>query len=81
MTAALAGTEAGILTSLVRRRDGRICPRAVSKPVSRYPSKRNHAGPLSQHAGYTATTTTPSTTPRTTTGQHKQPRQQPDNPP
>jgi len=76
MTTALAGTEAEILTSLVPRRDGRVCPRAVSKPVSPYPPKHQHTGPLSQHAGYTATITSP----HTSTGQHKQPKQQPNNP-
>ena len=81
MDTALARTETEILSSLVPQRDGRICPRAVSKPVSPYPSKHHHAGPLSQHASYTATITTPSTTPHTTTHQHKQPEPQPDNPP
>jgi len=81
MTTALAATEAAILTSLVPQRDGRVCPRAVNKPVSPYLSKHNHTGPLSQHASYTATTTTPSTSPHNTTDQHKQPKPQPDNPP
>jgi Insertion element 4 transposase N-terminal/Transposase DDE domain len=81
MNTALAGTEAAILTSLVPQRDGRVCPRAVNKPVSPYLSKHNHTGPLSQHASYTATITTPSTSPHTTTDQHKQPKPQPDNPP
>jgi hypothetical protein len=81
MPEALAGTEAEILTSLVPRRDGRVCPRAVNKRISPYPSKHDHTGPLSQHAGYTATITTPSTSPRTSTDQHKQPEHHPDNPP
>ena len=57
MNAALAGAEAEILTCLVPRRDGRVCPRAVNKPVSPYPSKRNHADPLSRHSVYTVTFT------------------------
>ena len=61
MNTALAGTEAEILTSLVPRRDGRVCPRAANKPVSPYLSKRNHPGPLSQHSVYTVTFTTPAT--------------------
>ena len=81
MPEALARTEAEILTSLVPKRDGRVCPRAVNKPVSPYPSKHHHTGPISQHAEYTATITTPSTPPHTITSQHKQPKQQPDNPP
>ncbi len=81
MDTALARTETEILSSLVPQRDGRICPRAVNKPVSPYLSKHNHTGPLSQHASYTATITTPSPTPHTSTHQHKQPRQQPETPP
>lgn len=81
MNAALAGTEAEILTSLVPRRDGRVCPRAVNKPVSPYLSKRNHTGPLSQHASYTATFTTPTTPACTSTDQAKHPIQHPGNPP
>ena len=81
MTTALTRTEAEILTSLVPRRDGRICPRAVNKPVSPYPSKRNHAGPLSQHARYTVTFTTPRTPAPTTTDQAKHAIQHPGNPP
>src|SRR5215467_372938 len=57
--AALAQAETEILTSLVPPRQGRICPRAVTKPSSPYPSKHNHHGPLSQHASYTTTITPP----------------------
>ena len=51
----LDATETEILACLIPRREGRICPRAVNKPSSPYPSKHNHTGPLSQHATYTAT--------------------------
>jgi hypothetical protein len=81
MTTALAATQAAIVSSLVPRRDGRVCPRAVNKPISPYPAKHTRTRPLSQHATYTATITTRTTTPHTTTGQHKQPTQQPRNPP
>jgi hypothetical protein len=81
MPAALAGTEAEILTSLVPRRDGRVCPRAVNKPVSPYLSKRNRTGPLSQHARYTVTFAIPSTPARTTTDQAKHAIEHPGNPP
>jgi hypothetical protein len=81
MTTALAATDTAILSSLVPRRHGRVCPRAVNKPISPYPAKHTRTGPLPQHATYTATITTPTTTPHTSTGQHKQPRQQPHNPP
>jgi hypothetical protein len=53
--AALAETEADILTELVPERHGRICIRAVTQPSSPFPSKRNTKGPLTQHAGYTVT--------------------------
>jgi hypothetical protein len=53
----------------------------VNKPSSPYPSKHNHNGPLSQHASYTATITTPAPHTHTTTDQHRQPGQQPQNPP
>jgi hypothetical protein len=81
MPAALARTEAEILTSLVPGRDGRICPRAVNKRTSPYSSKRNHTGPLSQHARYTVTLTTPRTPQHATTDQDKHPAQHPANPP
>jgi hypothetical protein len=53
--AALAETEADILTELVPRREGRVCVRAVTRPSSPYPSKRNCKDPLSQHAECTLT--------------------------
>jgi hypothetical protein len=61
MPAALAGVEAEILTSLVPERHGRIYPRAVTKPISPYPSRRVRPGPVAQHAQYTITTTPPAT--------------------
>ncbi len=81
MDATLAETEAGILSCPVPRREGRVCARAVNKPVSPYPSKRSHRGPISQHADYTVTITTPSTTTRNTTDQPKHPTPHPGNPP
>ena len=59
LAAALAATETEILSCLVPPREGRVCPRAVNKPSSPYRSRRNHDGPISQHADYTATITTP----------------------
>jgi hypothetical protein len=50
--AALDATQTEILACLIPPRDGRICPRAVNKPSSPWPSKHNHTGPLSQHASY-----------------------------
>jgi transposase IS4-like protein/DDE family transposase len=78
---ALAGTETEILSCLVPQRDGRVCPRAVNKPVSPYPSKHNLTGPISQHAGYAVLITTPGTTTRTTTDQPRHPAKRPANPP
>jgi hypothetical protein len=79
--AALDAAEAEILSCLVPRREGRICPRAVNKPSSPYPSKHNHHGPLSQHASYTATITTPARDADTTPDQARQPAQPSGNPP
>lgn len=81
LPATLAATETEILSCLVPRREGRICVRAVNKPVSSYPSKHRHTGPISQHATYTATITTPHQPARTPTDQPRQPSQQPANPP
>ena len=68
------GTE--ILTTLIPERPGRIYPRAVSKPISPYPSRRVRPGPISQHAHYTLTTTTPATPASTHTSQDKHPKSQ-----
>ena len=81
MTTALATTETEILTCLVPQRDGRVCPRAVKKPVSPYPSRRNRTGPLSQHAHHAITITTPRTPTPTPTDQPRHPPQPPANPP
>jgi len=67
--AALAETEAAILTELVPRRQGRVCVRAVTRPSSPFPSRRNAKGPLSQHADFTVTIRPPDQAPRTTTDQ------------
>src|SRR5439155_24622651 len=57
--AALAATQTEILTSLIPPRQGRLCARAVNKPSSPYPSKRNYHGPPTQHDPCTSTLTTP----------------------
>jgi hypothetical protein len=79
--AALAQAETEILSCLVPRRQGRICPRAVNKPSSPYPSKHNHHGPLSQHAGYAATITPPAPRTHTTTDQPEHPEKHENEPP
>jgi hypothetical protein len=79
--AALTHAETEILSCLLPQREGRICARAVNKPSSPYPSKHNHHGPLSQHASYTTTITTPAPHPDTTPDQARQPAQPPANPP
>jgi hypothetical protein len=73
LSAALAATETEILTCLVPQRQGRICARAVNKPSSPYPSKHNHDGPISQHASYAATITTPAPRTQTLTDQPEHP--------
>jgi hypothetical protein len=79
--AALDATQTEILSCLIPQRQGRLCARAVNKPSSPYPSKRNHNGPISQHVTCTATITTPAHRTGTTTDQPRQTREQPDNPP
>ena len=81
MDTTLASLETEILTTLIPERPGRIYPRAVSKPISPYPSRRVRPGPISQHAHYTITTTTPGTSTPTHTDQARQPEHRPDNPP
>jgi Insertion element 4 transposase N-terminal/Transposase DDE domain len=68
-SAALAETEADILTELVPRREGRVCVRAVTQPSSPFPSRHNAKDPLAQHAQRTITINAPPRTPRTTTDQ------------
>jgi hypothetical protein len=81
MNDALAETEAEILASLIPRREGRVCPRAVKQPVSPYPSRNTRDDPITQHATYAITLTTPATSTRTTTHQPTHPANQPPRPP
>jgi Insertion element 4 transposase N-terminal/Transposase DDE domain len=81
MHTALAAVEAEILATLVPDRHGRIYPRAVTKPISPYPSRQIRPGPISQHAQYTATITTPATPASPYTHQHKHPGSPHSNPP
>jgi len=81
ISAALTATGTEILTCLIPPREGRICPRAVNKPSSPYPSKHNHDGPISQHATYTATITTPARPARNHADQAKHAARPPENPP
>jgi hypothetical protein len=67
--AALAETEADILTELVPERRGRVCVRAVTQPSSPFPSRHNVKDPISQHAQHTVTINAPARTPSTTTDQ------------
>jgi Insertion element 4 transposase N-terminal/Transposase DDE domain len=78
---ALAETEATILTQLVPRREGRICVRAVTRPSSPYPSKRNRKDPLSQHAEYTTTIRHPDHPPPTPASQPEHPQKTENKPP
>jgi Insertion element 4 transposase N-terminal/Transposase DDE domain len=75
--AALAETEASILTELIPQRPGRVRIRAVTQPSSPFPSRHNAKGPLSQHAQHTITISAPARPPRTPADQ---PRHQPDHP-
>jgi transposase IS4-like protein/DDE family transposase len=79
--AALAETEACILTELIPRREGRVCVRAVTRPSSPFPSKRNAKGPLAQHAHCTVTIRAPHQAPPTTTDQPKHPASRENEPP
>ena len=78
---ALAAVETEILACPVPQRPGRICPRAVNTPFSRYPSKHCHQGPISQHAHHTSTITTPTRIAQTSADQARQPQKRPDDPP
>ena len=69
--AALTETTASILTELIPRREGRVCVRAVARPSSPFPSKRNAKGPLSHHTQCTVTIRSPDQPPQTTTDQPK----------
>ena len=81
MDTALAAAEAEILTCLVPQREGRIYPRAAKKPISPYSSQHKKDRPISQHARYTLTLTTPASSTPDTADQPKQPSRQPANPP
>jgi hypothetical protein len=81
LPATLASIDAEILTALVPDRPGRIYPRAVSKPISPYPSRTTRPGPVSQHAQYATIITPPPEPASTTTHQHKQTKSWPANPP
>ncbi len=78
---ALDDTGTEMLSALVPVREGRICPRAVTRPVSPYRSRRSCPGPLSQHATYTTTIIPPGRPPQTPTHQPKQPPQPENDPP
>ena len=78
---ALAETEADITATLVPERHGRVCPRAVNQPASRYPSKRNSKEPISQHASYTLTIGPPDQAARTPASQPQRPASHQNQPP
>ena len=80
---ALAATQTEILASLVPRREGRICARAVEQALIALPDPgATTTGPISQHASYTVTITTPAPHTHTTTDQPQtSPHSSHDNPP
>jgi hypothetical protein len=78
--AALAETEAAILTELVPERHGRLCLRAITRPSTPYPSRHNRKGPKTQHADYSVTIRHPHQAPPTPASQPKCP-QSPENQP
>ena len=78
LTAALDAAATETLACLVPRRQGRICPRAATKPS---PPGHNHHGPLSQHATYTTTITPPAPRTQTTTSQPQHPANHETKPP
>jgi len=78
---ALDDAETEMLAVLVSLREGRIFPRAVTKPVSPYPSRRGRPGPVSQHGTYAIALTAPGHAARTTADQPRQPAQHPTRPP
>jgi len=79
--AALAGTEAAITAVLIPCRQGRVCVRAVTRPSSPFPSRRNAKDPIAQHTERTITIRHPAQPPRTTTDQPRQPQNQENQPP
>ena len=78
---ALDDAETEMLSCLVPLREGRICPRAVTKTRSPYKSRSSCPGPISQHASYTITITIPDRPAQTTTDQAKQSAQHTGDPP
>jgi hypothetical protein len=81
MDTALDQTETEILSCLVPRREGRIGPRAVAaRPPCPFPSRKSLHSPISQHASYTVTITTPAHTTRIPASQPEQPTSQPHSP-
>ena len=78
--AALAETEADILTELIPERKGRVCVRAVTRPRSPYASKNNSTSPAAQHVTYTITTSR-NWHPHTSTDQARQPSTHQSQPP
>jgi hypothetical protein len=81
LPATLDATETEILTCLIPRREGRTWVRAVKQPSSPYRSRRNHDGPIAQHATYTLTISPDARRTTTTDNQGKQPPPHPANPP
>jgi len=79
--AALAETLTTILAVRVPRRPGRVCIRAVTRPSSPFPSRRNTTGPISQHTQHTITIHPPAPAPPTTTDQPRPPHNQHNQPP
>jgi hypothetical protein len=79
--AALAETQASILTELIPERHGRLCVRAVTQPSSPCPSRHNRKGPIAQHADCSVTIRHPDQAPRTCTDQAKHAPKPPNRPP
>jgi len=79
--AALAETRASILSQLLPERNGRIYPRATTRPHPPYPSRRNRTDPVSQHAECTVTIHHPAQAPHTTANQAKHPQNPENRPP
>jgi len=79
--AALAETEASLLTELAPRREGRVCVRAVTRPSSPFPSRHNAKGPIAQHTERAITIRHPAQAPKNTTDQARHPQNQENQPP
>ena len=81
MSAALDEAEAEILSCLIPERGARVCPRAVKKPGSSFPSRKRRNSPISQPASYTTAITAPSPRTTTSTDQREEPGNQQNQPP